>query len=220
MCRRLFGAWIIAAAALALPAHADIMYWYWQVEVNGETADASKPIVVGAGDEVEIELWAEWEPRGAGFAASAFSISVGDQFFQVASSVDISEDRGLGRNPSLSALSDENGMFVDTLNSGTFDQIDIIYAAQLAPFYGLFDDSYPMRVYSVEWILSQDLGDAVRLERTNPFSVNAERYQLIYTDIWGNIAEYEHNEDTLMFVPTPPSLLVLAYCLPLSRRRA
>ncbi len=213
-----FGAWIIAAAALALPANADIMHWYWQVEVNSQPADASKPIVVGAGDEVEIELWAEWSPQGAGFAWSWFSIATGDAFFEASSEVNISESSGYGRNPSLSVLSSTNGTFTDTDGSGTADQIDWIDVGQLSRRFGHFDDSHPMLIYSFAWVLGESINVPVVIERTDVFLRDTDRFQIVYTDDLGNQSEYDHIEESLIFVPAPSSVLALM-CVVLLRNR-
>ncbi|MDQ7014647.1 MAG: hypothetical protein Q9O74_12250 [Planctomycetota bacterium] len=220
MYRQLFGAWIIAAAALALPANADIMHWYWQVEVNGQTADASKLIVVGAGDEVEIELWAEWEPQGEGIATAVFSISVGDQFFEVASSVDISEENGFGRNPTLSNESTASGTFLDTDGSDMYDLIDWIDVGQLPRFFGQeFDDSNPLPVYSLLWVVDRPIEVPIVVQRADIVQWGFARYQQVYLDEWGNGKNYDHSEDRLVFVPAPGNAIIILSILVPWRRR-
>ena len=204
----------------AAQARADIMHWYWQVEVNGQAADANQPIVVGAGDEVGIELWAEWEPRGEGIATAVFSISAGDHFFEVASSVDVREEQGLGRNPTLSGESSANGTFIDTDESDQYDVIDWIDVGQLPRFFGQeFDDSNPLAVYALLWTIDRPVEYSIVVQRTDIVQWGFARYQQVYLDEWGNGRDYDHAEDRLVFIPSPGNAVIILYMLLSWRRR-
>ena len=212
MNRRLLGAWIIAAAALALPAHADIMYWYWQVEVNGETADASRPIVVGAGDEVEIELWASMDPELEAIASAAFALRFGDSLLSVGD-LNINPDHGNGLSPAFLAFG-MNGVPIDTTGDGVPDTIDDIEAWQFSKIFGepFYNDSNPVKVYSLGWALSQPPAEPITFRHT---PTTAGRYESrVYTDVFGDSRVYSNTSDQLVFVPTPVSIAVfiIAIC--------
>ncbi len=175
--------------------------------------------MVGAGDEVEIELWAEWSPPGDGFAWSWFSISVGDQFFETAASVNINEEDGYGRNPALSFDPGGNGESIDSDSSGEYDLIDWIDVYQLPRIYGIFDNSNPIRVYSLLWTIGSPVDLPVTVARADVFANGQQRFQRVWLDEWGSVAEYDQTEDLLVFIPGPASALPLLYLLLLSRER-
>ncbi len=217
MCRQLLGAWIIAAAALALPAHADIMYWYWQVEVNGQTADASRPIVVGAGDEVEIELWAEFDPYREGFAFMYLGLATVDEFFEIGE-VNINESEGYGRNRALRHLGGR-GEFVDTKGGPAPDFIDGIVGYQPPRFYNSEGDwRNPLPIYRIGWSVLSELDREIPLQPTA--TTSGERLSHVYlVDEWGESTDYMNIDEVVRFVPTPGGLGVLLVASLLHMRR-
>lgn len=210
---------ILAATLLAGSAHADIMHWYWEVEVNGQAVDATQPIVVGAGDQVDIELWADWKPHRWGFAAGYFSISTQDAFFEAAEFVNIDEDDGFGRNPSFADLQTENGTFMDSDTSGQMDVIDAIGVSQL-PFFinDTYDSGNPLPFYRIRWSLASDLSKQVSLIRS-PTVVHGYLVDQVFADKWGTYLDYTPDDERLIFVPEPPVVIILCLLLATQPRR-
>ncbi len=207
MNRRLLGAWIIAAAALALPANADIMHWYWQVEVNGWTADASRPIVVGAGDEVEIELWAEYEPYRGGFAGSIFALDLGNRFLTLGD-LTIDELLGFGRNDQM-RLVHRPGTLFDADGDGRQDMVDAIEVFQFPQGFNSGGDwSNPVMIYSLRWDLETTPASNVYVNRAA--TSGGDLFSSVYSDQFGTeVFSYDEWSRTLVFVPTPWSVFLI-----------
>ena len=116
--------------------------------------------------------------------------------------------------------SDANGDLTDTDNSDVYDLIDGIDVLQLSRHFGLFDDSHPIQVYSLAWIIDQSINAPIHLMRTDIFANARPRAQQIYIDEWGNIADYDHVEDLLIFVPNLSTAMPLLYLLLKRRKRS
>ena len=208
-----------AVAAAGSPAHADIMHWYWEVEVNGAGVDATQPVHVRAGDHVDIELWAEWTPRAHGFANAIPSISTGDVFFALAQFVNIDEQQGYGRNPTLSDFTINSGDILDSDNSGIPDIIDFISLAQLPENMNAnYDDSNPILGYRIGWALAATPGSGITLLRVPPLDYPTEFPDTVYTDPFGGMVEYATVADPLVFIPSPSGLVLFALVLFRPRR--
>ncbi len=212
MLTRLLAIGVLTAALLAANAHADIMHWFWEVEVNGQAVDATVPIVVGAGDQVDIELWAEWEPHRYGFAVGEYAISTGDDFFVVANEVNIDPWDGYGPAGRLGGWG-YDGTAADADENGIFDTIDTIVNMQIPPaFNGSFDESNPLQLYRIGWTLETTPSIPISLVRT-PWLDGWSR-TWVFTDPWGAVAEYEDVTESVMFIPAPSVLgLLIAWAV-------
>ncbi len=217
MFRRTLGIATLALAAAAAPTRADIMHWFWEVEVNGEAVEVGSPIGVVPGDQVDIELWAHFDPYRDGFAAAEFAVVTGDRFFESGRvSVDYSE--GYGLNPYLT-LGGKNGKFADSDGDGTADIVDDIVAFQLHPDWGsAFDPSEPVLVYGIGWQLDSMLDGSVVLAHTPQLS--GRFHSAVWDDPYTAI-EYTPSSDSLVFVPSAGSTcaLVLAGAIRMRRHR-
>ncbi len=206
MFRRTLGITTLALAAAAAPTRADIMHWFWEVEVNGEAVDSGQPVVVAVGDRVDIALWAEFDPYRAGFSASVFAIDVDPELF-VAGAVNIDEASGFGRNPLLAELSDRSGTPTDTDNDGALDSIDDIEVWQLPMFWednGDWRD--PLPIYAIHWDVLATPTTPIQLERGA--TSDGRVFSTVYWDIYGNSSEYDELNTPLVIVPTPGTSLM------------
>ena len=217
MFTRTLGIATLALAAAAAPARADIMHWFWEVEVNGLAVDATRPVVVAAGDSVDIALRSTWDPHRWGLAESVFSIHAGDHFFDVAAAIDIDESRGYGRHPAFTSADDFGGGLVDTDNSGSADVIDLIWLSQLPPMFGHDDQSNPLRAYSLRWDIRVDLAEQAVLERVPTF-VDALLIDRVYSSPQGGYADYDATSSLVVFVPSPMSVAPLLFGLQVLHR--
>ncbi|MDQ7012795.1 MAG: hypothetical protein Q9O74_02730 [Planctomycetota bacterium] len=216
MNRRFLGAWIIAAAALALPAHADIMHWYWQVEINGQAVETNRPIGVNPGDNVDIELMAEYDPYGSGFAWAVFGLETVDEFFE-GGEVNISTQDGYGLNRVLRQLG-WSGEFVDSKGGPAPDFIDNIEGFQLPRGFGSdFDGRNPLMVYRIGWSVQSELDRVIPLRPTSTLS--GDRISKVYITDWGEANDYMNIDEVVRFVPTPGGLGVLLVASLLHMRR-
>jgi hypothetical protein len=216
MFTRTLGIATLALAAAAAPARADIMHWFWEVEVNGEAVDATRPIGVVPGDQVDIQLRAQFDPYRDGFAAAEFGIATGGQFFECGTvNIDLSD--GYGLNPYLAWQSGLPGEFADADGDGITDTIDDIVPLQFHPDWGYaFDDSNPVDVYRIGW----EVQSSVRA----PFTLNHQPtlsgrfYSGVWVDPYTPL-DYTPSSDQLMFVPTAGSSVVLVIAMAAVSRR-
>lgn len=208
---------MFALGCLGPAARADVMHWFWDVEVNGHLADESRPVPVEAGDRVEIALWADFDPYRAGFAAAVCAIDTDDALF-LTGDVNIDPAEGYGLNPDLLALG-ENGMIVDSDASGAADVIDAIVGFQLARGWGgNFDPSNPIRVYRFGWTLTDTPSGEIRLHHSP--TLDGQFSSSVYLDDFGNAVEYPTASDVLVIVPAPSVVLICAAgASPLGTRR-
>jgi len=217
MFRRTLGITTLALASAAAPTRADIMHWFWEVEVNGQAVDVGRPIGVVPGDQVDIELWAHFDPYRDGFAGAEFAVATGGQFFESGTvSIDLSD--GYGLNPRL-AWSGLFGELADSDGDGTTDIIDDIVALQFHPDWGYaFDDSDPIHVYRIGWVLHSPLRGSVTLAHTPQLSGRFHR--AVWDDPYTAI-EYTPSSDSLVFVPSAGSTcaFVLAGAVRMRRHR-
>lgn len=217
MLRQALGITTLALAAAAAPTRADIMHWFWEVEVNGEAVDAGKPIGVVPGDQVDIQLRAQFDPYRDGFAGAEFAIATGEQFFECgAVNVDLSDGHGL--NPYL-VWSGLFGEFADADGDGITDTIDDIVALQFHPDWGYaFDESDPVDVYRIGWEVQSSVRESFTL--THAPQLSGRFYSAVWEDPYTTI-DYTPNSDQLVFVPTAGStgVLVIAMVAVLRRSR-
>ena len=174
--------------------------------------------MVGAGDQVDIELWAEFDPYREGFAAAVFSIGTGDHFFTIGD-VNIDPLDGYGLNPLFLSLGD-NGTVTDSDHSGVIDIVDDIFAFQLASGWGVdFDASNPIQVYSFGWKVAQT--PTMSVDLIHGPTLNGEFNNAVYLDDFGEYTEYQPVSEILRFIPTPPTCGVIgcAMFLAMSNRR-
>lgn len=218
MLNKTLGIATLALAAAAATTRADIMHWFWEVEVNGEAVDATRPVVVEAGDSVDISLWSTWDPHRWGLAESAFAIATGDHFFEVAALVSFDESLGYGRNPAFGHADNFSGQTRDTDGTGEWDTIDLIWMFQLPPLFGHDDQSNPLKAYTLRWELEEDLSESVSLARA-PTVDDGWFINRVYGSEFGGYVDYSTLDDTVVFVPAPLSWIVLLAWLPLQKRR-
>ena len=196
----------ITVGILGAAAQADIMHWYWEVEVNGQAVDTGQPVVVRTGDHVDIELWAEFDPYREGFAAGHFSIAANDRFFS-SGTVTIDPQQGYGLNPYLLTLG-ENGVLTDSDNSGIPDTLDSVLGFQLARGWGTgFDSSNPIQVYRVGWVLEEPL--TLLTELYHGPTLDGDFWNAVYIDDF-TTTDYSALSDSLVFIPAPCAAAVLA----------
>jgi hypothetical protein len=208
---------VSAVAGTAATAHADIMEWYWAVEVNGRAVDASRPVVVQTGDNVDIELWALFDPYGAGFAGSLFAIAT-DEELHVSGRVNIDEDAGYGRNPLLAELTNGPGTMFDADGDDVPDLIDAIEVFQMPMYWEDNGDwSDPISVYSMGWTVTSELDDPISLLRAA--TADGTLISTIYTDVYGSTSDCEDRNATLTFIPAPATAVVCATGLLFCSRR-
>ena len=210
--RRACTGWSLFLAVLVgfigTSAHADIMHWFWEVEVNGAGVDATQPVHVRAGDSVDIELWAEWDPVGEGFAWSDFAISTGDDFF-THGIVEIDEGLGYGRNEALRAYYFP-GTPIDTGGSPAPDIIDLIDVFQFPSFFNSMGDwRHPLFIYAIGWDITEELDADIELHRA-PTSAG-QLFSGVYQSVYGDLVLYGESNDVLRFVPAPPAMLCVSF---------
>lgn len=206
MLTRTLGIATLALAAAAAPARADIMHWFWEVEVNDQPVDARSPVAVEVGDLVEIDIWTEFTPYHEGFAWAVFSVHASDDFFRNGE-VSIDRWRGYGLNTDLDGFGDP-GFFADADSSGYWDTIDHVVPAQFPPFFNSeFDPSNPLRTYRIGWTVESS--DFERIELSHGTSLAGEYGAAVYFDPFGAFAVYDSTSTTLVIVPSPHSLLVV-----------
>lgn len=218
MLRQTLGITALAlAAAAAAPARADIMRWFWEVEVNGEAVDADEPIVVDVGDQLDIVLWAGFEPYRSGFSGSAFAVDADGEFF-VTGVVTIDEAAGYGRNPLLAELTNAPGTIADTDDDGVWDAIDNIGVLQL-PMYWEDNGDWrdPLPVYAMRWdVMSVP---TQRTTLTRGATSDGMLFSTVYSDIYGNSTDYEEINSTVIIVPTTGTAVVMIAAVGMRCRR-
>jgi hypothetical protein len=182
------------------------MHWYWEVEVNGQSVDASRPVVVTGGDHVEIDLWADFDPYGAGFAAAHFAVRTGDEFFALGP-VNTDPSDGYGLNGNLDGLG-EQGMLVDSNGDGAIDAIDGILPFQLPhAFNSEYDFSDPIRIYGLGWTPSD--APTSRIVLLHGPTLGGESLNRVYLDAFGRFSDYGSVADMLVFIPCPSGAVVI-----------
>jgi len=209
MFRRTLGITTLALASAAAPTRADIMHWFWEVEVNGQAVDAQRPIVVTPQDQVDIELWAEFDPHRDGFAGAGFAISTGDTLFESGDVLHTLDD-GYGLNPYLSAFG-QNGFLADEDGSGSFDRIDDIVAFQLHPEWGVgFDRSNPILVYSMGWNVLLPIAERFRIAQVP--TLDGHFGGGVWVDAYTTL-DYPMQSEVLIIVPCPSVLFIVGGAL-------
>ncbi len=196
----------LAFAVAVAPTRADIMRWFWEVEVNGEAVDATQPIPVGVGDNLVIELWAEMIPGRWGFAESHFSLLADDSLFtQGVVNIDPADGYGVGHT--LDDYVPGDGEIVDSDGNGISDTIDGIHALQMPIEIppNNTDMSNPIQAYSLAWSVTASVDS--RLEVIRQPTLRGEFVNAVYLDGWGARAEYISLDDTLCFVPSAGSVV-------------
>lgn len=187
-------------AIAAAQTRADIMHWYWQVEVNGQAVNADRPIGVNPGDNVDIELIADYDPYGSGFSWAYFGLETIDEFAE-AGNVNINTQDGYGLNRALRSFG-WSGEFVDTMGGPAPDFIDNIEGFQLPPgFNSIFDGSNPLMVYRIGWIVHSELDSVVPIRPTSTQS--GDRISQVYVTDWGEANDYMNVDETVRFMPAP-----------------
>lgn len=200
MLARMLGLGALIVTLAAAQARADTIHWYWQVEVNGQAVQTDRPIGVNPGDNVDIQLMADYDPYGSGFAYAIFGLETIDEFAEIGD-VNISTRDGYGLNRVL-LQGGGPGEFVDTDGGGTPDFIDDIVGFQ-APmaFNSEFDGRDPLPVYRIGWSIHTAVGSEIPLRPVATLS--GERLSHIYTTNWGESSDYTEVDEVVRFVPAP-----------------
>jgi hypothetical protein len=209
MLQRTLGITTLALAAAAAPTRADIMHWFWEVEVNGQAVDASRPIAVEAGDHLNLRLSASMSPGREGFAESYFAITLDEQFF-LTGAVDI-ESSGYGLSERLDDYSAGIGRIADADGNGRADMIDDINPFQVPnriPPHNT-DMSNPIFVYAFGWTMLPDGEINAPITIARAPTLAGDFVNAVYLDGWGARAEYDSQSDQVVIVPAPSVLSCL-----------